>query len=108
MNHWLEELVKFDYEVLNDSEFKEDSVREEIIMPLMKALGYLFSRIIFWNVMESVPALLKRKRLRSLWTMKNLLVRHIPMLFIEKWRQSFMPFVMEKNSGYIRQCRLCR
>lgn len=40
MNHWLEELVKFDYEVLNDSEFKEDSVREEIIMPLMKVLGY--------------------------------------------------------------------
>ncbi len=40
MNYWLEQLVKFDYEVLNNSEFKEDSVREEIIMPLIKALGY--------------------------------------------------------------------
>ena len=40
MNHWLEKLAKFDYEVLNNSEFKEDSVREEIIMPLIKALGY--------------------------------------------------------------------
>ena len=39
MNHWLEKLAKFDYEVLNNSEFKEDSVREEIIMPLIKALG---------------------------------------------------------------------
>lgn len=43
MNHWLEELVKFDYEVLNNSEFKEDSVREEIIMPLLKALGYNYA-----------------------------------------------------------------
>lgn len=40
MNYWLEKLEQFDYEVLNDSEFKEDSVREEIIMPLIKALGY--------------------------------------------------------------------
>ena len=40
MNYWLEKLAKFDYEVLNNSEFKEDSVREEIIMPLIKALGY--------------------------------------------------------------------
>lgn len=40
MNHWLEELVKFDYEGLNNPEFKEDSVREEIIVPLIKALGY--------------------------------------------------------------------
>lgn len=40
MNHWLEELAKFDYEVLNNPEFKEDSVREEIVMPLIKALGY--------------------------------------------------------------------
>lgn len=30
----------FDYEILNDSEFKEDAVREEIITPLLKALGY--------------------------------------------------------------------
>lgn len=40
MNHWLEHLIKFDYGVLHDAEFKEDSVREEIIMPLIKALGY--------------------------------------------------------------------
>lgn len=43
MNHWLEGLAKFDYEVLNDPEFKEDSVREEIIMPLIKALGYNYA-----------------------------------------------------------------
>lgn len=40
MNHWLEKVVNFDYDVLNNSDFKEDSVREEIIMPLIKALGY--------------------------------------------------------------------
>lgn len=66
MNHWLEELAKFDYEVLNSSEFKEDSVREEIVMPLIKALGYDYKGKLFWNVMESVPVLLKRKRLQNL------------------------------------------
>ncbi len=40
MYSWLEEVAKFDYEVLDASEFKEDSVREEIITPLIKALGY--------------------------------------------------------------------
>lgn len=30
----------FDLQVLNDSDFKEDSVREEIIFPILKALGY--------------------------------------------------------------------
>ncbi|WP_020586088.1 type I restriction enzyme HsdR N-terminal domain-containing protein [Desulfobacter curvatus] len=30
----------FDFEVLNDPEFKEDAVREEIILPLIKQLGY--------------------------------------------------------------------
>ena len=40
MNHWLEKVATFDYDMLNNPEFKEDSVREEIIMPLIKALGY--------------------------------------------------------------------
>ena len=39
MNHWLEKVATFDYDMLNNPEFKEDSVREEIIMPLIKALG---------------------------------------------------------------------
>jgi hypothetical protein len=30
----------FDFEVLNDTYFKEDSVREELIVPIIKALGY--------------------------------------------------------------------
>lgn len=30
----------FDFEILEDPEFKEDSVREEIVLPLIKALGY--------------------------------------------------------------------
>lgn len=30
----------FDFKVLNDPEFKEDAVREEIITPLLKELGY--------------------------------------------------------------------
>ncbi|ATB44084.1 restriction endonuclease [Cystobacter fuscus] len=33
-------LQDFDFSVLNDPEFKEDSVREEIIAPLLRALGY--------------------------------------------------------------------
>lgn len=36
MNHWLEKVATFDYDMLNNPEFKEDSVREEIIMPLIK------------------------------------------------------------------------
>ena len=40
MNHWLEKVANFDYDMLSDPEFKEDSVREEIIMPLIKSLGY--------------------------------------------------------------------
>jgi len=30
----------FDFQVLNDPDFKEDSVREEIISPILKSLGY--------------------------------------------------------------------
>lgn len=30
----------FNFEVLNDPEFKEDAVREELILPIIKALGY--------------------------------------------------------------------
>lgn len=33
-------LSDFDYSILDDKEFKEDSVREEIIFPIIKALGY--------------------------------------------------------------------
>lgn len=33
-------LSDFDFSILNDPEFKEDSVREEIITPILKALGY--------------------------------------------------------------------
>lgn len=40
MNHWLDDLLEFNYNVLSDPEFKEDAVREEIVMPLLKALGY--------------------------------------------------------------------
>ncbi len=31
---------KFEFEVLEDQEFKEDSVREELIVPIIKRLGY--------------------------------------------------------------------
>lgn len=40
MNEWLEKLQMFDYDILDNPEFKEDSVREELITPLIKALGY--------------------------------------------------------------------
>lgn len=33
-------LADFDFSVLDDPDFREDSVREEIITPLLKALGY--------------------------------------------------------------------
>ncbi len=33
-------LEGFDYDLLNNPDFKEDSVREEIIVPIIKALGY--------------------------------------------------------------------
>ncbi|MBX9896118.1 MAG: type I restriction enzyme HsdR N-terminal domain-containing protein [Nitrosomonas sp.] len=33
----------FDFGVLNDPEFKEDSVREELLLPIVKALGYQVS-----------------------------------------------------------------
>lgn len=33
-------LADFDFSLLNDPEFKEDAVREEIITPVLKALGY--------------------------------------------------------------------
>lgn len=40
MNKQLKILEEFNYRELDNPEFKEDSVREEIIMPLIKALGY--------------------------------------------------------------------
>jgi hypothetical protein len=36
-------LEEFDFTVLDSSEFKEDSVREEIINPVLKGLGYRVS-----------------------------------------------------------------
>lgn len=30
----------FDFKLLDDPQFKEDSVREEILFPIIKALGY--------------------------------------------------------------------
>jgi len=33
-------LDNFDFDILNDPDFKEDSVREEIIAPILKELGY--------------------------------------------------------------------
>jgi hypothetical protein len=33
-------LEGFDLELVNNPEFKEDSVREEIILPIIKGLGY--------------------------------------------------------------------
>jgi hypothetical protein len=30
----------FDFEILDDPDFKEDAVREELILPLIKRLGY--------------------------------------------------------------------
>lgn len=37
-------LEGFDFELLNSTEFKEDSVREEIILPIIKGLGYNASK----------------------------------------------------------------
>ena len=37
-------LEGFDYSLLEDSEFKEDSVREEVVLPIIKALGYTASK----------------------------------------------------------------
>lgn len=31
---------EFEFEVLGDKEFKEDSVREELVAPIIKRLGY--------------------------------------------------------------------
>ncbi|MDT3402887.1 type I restriction enzyme HsdR N-terminal domain-containing protein [Mucilaginibacter terrae] len=33
-------LKEFDFNLLNDPEFKEDSVREEVVLPIIKGLGY--------------------------------------------------------------------
>src|SRR5258708_5322375 len=33
-------LLDFDFSLLDSTDFKEDSVREEIIQPILKALGY--------------------------------------------------------------------
>jgi hypothetical protein len=30
----------FDFEMLRDPDFREDSVREELVVPLLRALGY--------------------------------------------------------------------
>jgi hypothetical protein len=37
-------LKNFDFDILDDPEFKEDSVREEIIVPIIKGLGYTATR----------------------------------------------------------------
>ena len=37
-------LKDFDFSLLDDPEFKEDSVREEIISPILKKLGYNSSK----------------------------------------------------------------
>ena len=42
-NKFYDPLDGFDFKVLNDPEFKEDAVREEIITPIVKALGYSVS-----------------------------------------------------------------
>src|ERR1035437_1435053 len=42
-NEFYDPIRGFDYAVLNDPEFKEDAVREEIITPILKALGYAVS-----------------------------------------------------------------
>ncbi len=34
---------KFNFQLLENSEFKEDSVREALIMPILKKLGYSHS-----------------------------------------------------------------
>jgi len=34
---------EFDFKLLNNSDFKEDSVREALIMPILKKLGYSHS-----------------------------------------------------------------
>lgn len=34
---------EFDFNILNDPDFKEDAVREEIILPIIKGLGYTLS-----------------------------------------------------------------
>lgn len=34
---------EFDFEILNDPDFKEDSVREELVLPIIKNLGYSVS-----------------------------------------------------------------
>jgi hypothetical protein len=38
--------LKFDLNYLNSPEFKEDSVREVLILPLLQALGYEQSQIV--------------------------------------------------------------
>ena len=42
MNTYLEELIKWKDKELEDPEFKEAAVREEIVTPLLKALGYQY------------------------------------------------------------------
>ena len=37
-------LENFDFDLLDDPEFKEDSVREEIIVPIINELGYSSSK----------------------------------------------------------------
>lgn len=39
-------LANFDFSFLNNPDFKEDSVREEIILPIIKALGYTTKDIV--------------------------------------------------------------
>lgn len=39
-NEFVNPLINFDFNLLKDPEFKEDAVREEIIFPILGALGY--------------------------------------------------------------------
>jgi|SRR5579863_3277129 len=39
-NEFFDPLRGFDYKVLEDYEFKEDAVREEVVFPILKSLGY--------------------------------------------------------------------
>jgi hypothetical protein len=40
MENFFNPIEGFDYKLLNDPDFKEDAVREEIVTPILKSLGY--------------------------------------------------------------------
>jgi hypothetical protein len=56
---------KFDFSLLDSPDFKEDAVREELIQPLLKALGYSASgenRIIYNKALEHPYVMIGSKR----------------------------------------------